>query len=303
MKEQFRDINFSEKRSYLLNKSIQVINQYDRLKIKLTLRQLYYQLVSKDFIPNKVSEYQKLSKLISDARYAGHIDWNAIEDRIRVPWRHAQWKSINDILQTAHDQFRLHRWDDQEYYVELWSEKDALTSILKPIADEWHNHYCMNRGYGSSTAMYDLSKRILNAINKEKKCVVLYLGDHDPSGLDMVRDIETRVKEFLTPYVDVDDDDYQFFKMEAIALTYKQVQKYNPPPNPAKITDPRAGSYISKYGRNSWEVDALDPEVMMDLVNQSIEKYCNVDLLDNIKEEEEELKESLRDFMGHFEAD
>lgn len=246
MIEQFRSLRFSSKNRILLEKCQVILKEYEEKGIKVTLRQLYYQMVSRGFIPNSDKEYHKLGGLLTDARYGGFIDWDSIEDRIRVPHRHSQFEDIPDLIEAAKQSYRLDRWANQDYYVELFTEKDALSSVLSPIADHWHVFFNVNRGYSSATALYDASKRFLN--EPEKKGILLYLGDHDPSGLDMIRDIQDRLNEFGCT-VDV----------IPIALTMEQIKQYNPPPNPAKITDKRAKEYIRQFGGMSWEVDALPP--------------------------------------------
>ena len=308
MKEQFRNKRFSknlriklsngqywEANTFVLIGAIsEVIEIYSEKDIRMTLRQLYYQLVAADIIPNDDSVYKKLSTLLTDSRYVGIVDWEAIEDRVRVPRVPSEWDSIPDIVQSAISSFRLPRWEGQEYYIELLTEKDALSSILAPIAHKWHVTFCVNRGYTSATAIYDMFKRVFSEVEKGKKAILLYLGDHDPSGLDMIRDIELRIQEFLVVKgIPINRDGY----VKQIALTTEQVNKYSPPPNPAKITDPRAKLYIQRYGRKSWEVDALPPDVMMSLVEKSIKSYIDIDQWNAIIDEEEGQKEKLQTIL------
>jgi len=181
----------------------------------------------------------------------------------------------------------LDRWAGQEYYVELYTEKDALSSVLYPIARKLHVAFNVNRGYSSASALYDAKDRFLAAEAGGKSCILLYLGDHDPSGLDMVRDLEVRLSEFGAT-VDV----------RHIALTAEQVREQNPPPNPAKISDPRARWYISSFGETSWEVDALRPEVMNELVEGAIREYLDEDLMNAIIEKEKDDMTQLTDFAN-----
>lgn len=292
MKETFRDKNISKPRLALLAKVCAIIEEYQAQNIKMTLRQLYYQLVARGIIANQLKEYSKLSALLTDARYNGIVDWEAIEDRIRVPVMHAQWKDVAGLIDSAKHSYRLPRWVGQEYYIELFSEKDALSSVLAPIANKWHIHFCVNRGYTSASAMYDLSKRVKRQVIAGKKVVILYLGDHDPSGLDMVRDIQDRLNEFLQYRGDV--------KVKLIALTMAQVNEYNPPPNPAKITDPRARAYIEEHGNVSWEVDALRPEVMIKLVDETVQSYIDLDKMNVIIEKEKKDMEQVEDFANEL---
>ena len=129
---------------YLLHHSIQVLDEYDALGYSITLRQLYYQLVSRDVMPNTQSYYKRPGDVITRAREAGLVDWDAIVDRGRTPVMH--WTSAASLMQAAARQFRLDRWADQPHYVELWCEKDALSSILEPISNQYHVHMMANRG-------------------------------------------------------------------------------------------------------------------------------------------------------------
>ena len=251
-----------------------IIEEYHEQEYKLTLRQLYYQLVSRDITPNKVREYTKLSTILVKGRMAGLVDWEAIEDRTRVPkipyYASSVGGAISDIIQ----QYRLDRMRDQNVYIEVWVEKDALSGVISRITEKYHVRLMVNRGYSSTTAMHDASERI---IESGKTAYILYLGDHDPSGMDMVQDIRSRLIEFNADVTII-----------PVALTDEQIEKYNPPPNPAKISDPRAIKYIKKYGETSWEVDALPPIVLNNLIEKEIQllidhqKYRNLIIQEKI---------------------
>jgi hypothetical protein len=243
MKHAFIPLKLSPQKLEMLAIIQEIIKEFQAMGYKLTLRQLYYQLVSKDLIANKQPEYSKISSLLKDGRMMGLIDWNAIEDRLRVPRIPYCCDNIQDALQDTADQYRIDRCRNQDVYIEVWAEKDALSSILYRVTEYYHVRLMVNRGYTSCSAMYEAYQRMLR---QGKSCTILYLGDHDPSGLDMVRDIKNRFEEFG---LDIE--------VQKIALTTEQVKAYNPPPNPAKITDPRAKGYIEKFGPVSWEVDAL----------------------------------------------
>lgn len=110
MIERFRELRMSPQREALLMQISQIVEEYQRQRIRLTLRQLYYQLVARDVIPNQVKEYKKLSTLLTDARYSGKVDWNAIEDRIRVPSMPSEWDDVLDLIRSAKASYRLPRW-------------------------------------------------------------------------------------------------------------------------------------------------------------------------------------------------
>jgi len=282
MKEKFREIKFQNKNVILLEKIKGILQEFDEQNIKVTLRQLYYQLVSRDIIPNKVKEYQKLSGLLTNARYSGLIDWEAIEDRARIPNIPNTFRDIKHLLEVATRSYQLDRWEEQDYYIELWTEKDALSSVIVPITDKFQIPFCVNRGYTSASSIYESAQRFLEQVEKTK--VLLYLGDHDPSGLDMDRDIKDRLEEFG---VDIE--------VLRIGLTQEQIKQYNPPENPAKETDPRAKWYFEKFGGHSWEVDALRPDVLQKLIESSILNYLDLDKFEQVRKQEQEDIRELKD--------
>ena len=163
MKETFIDVNFRQSSLDQIELCNRIIRQYQAQGFRLTLRQLYYQLVSRDIVPNTERSYKNLGKLISQGRLAGMIDWNAIEDRLRAPHKITEWDTPADIMNAVVRQYQLPRWGDQEYHVELWCEKDALAGVLRPLADEYHLTMMVNRGYSSQSAMKEAAERIYGA--------------------------------------------------------------------------------------------------------------------------------------------
>lgn len=272
---------------------LQVINnileEYEAEGYKLSLRQLYYQLVSKNIISNNIAEYTKLSVLLTKGRMGGVVDWEIIEDRVRKPHLRGSWESPKSILRSALYSYRKDRQKGQNTYIEVWIEKDALSGVLKKVCEKYHINLMVNRGYSSTSAMYDSFKRFEEQIDKGKNCVILYLGDHDPSGLDMIRDIKERLDIFG---VDVE--------VKAIALTQSQIKQYNPPPNPAKIKDKRADNYIREFGRVCWEVDALTPQTLNSLVEKHLLNYIDMDLYNQVLKDEEKDKLLLEKVMDNW---
>jgi len=287
MKESFTEKislnNANTERLYQINS---IVDEYKKDGYTLTLRQLYYQLVSRAIIPNVDGEYRKLGNVLKKGRMAGIIDWAAIEDRIRVP-RLPYWsKGVSDALQDTIDQYRINRMDGQDFNIEVWVEKDALSSIVYRVTSHFHVRMMINRGYSSLSAMYRASKRLSDGDT------ILYLGDHDPSGIDMIRDIKDRLMLFKTEV-----------NVVPIALTMEQVRKYNPPPNPAKITDSRSTGYIEKFGDKSWELDALPPKVLSDLVSEAILNLIDVEVFNKRVEIEEKHIEQLKKMMSKDEEE
>lgn len=284
-KEQFREkLGLSKKNIVLLEIVNSIISEYSEANYKLTLRQLYYQLVSRDIIPNEVREYSKLSSLLVKGRMGGAVDWSAIEDRIRVPYLPYYCDDIDSGIKDLLLQYRLDRMKGQEVYLEVLIEKDALSGVLHEVTSYYHISLMVNRGYSSCTAMYNTAKRFIR--NNGNEGIILYLGDHDASGLHMIIDIQDRLWEFGADVAVI-----------PVALTMEQIEEHKPPPNPSKITDPRAEWYISSYGESSWEVDALNPGILNDLVRSNIEEHIDLEIFNSVLEDEKEDKEKLQEMM------
>ena len=281
MKKVYKPHRFRDEALERIEECNAVIEQYQADGYRLTLRQLYYQLVSKNVIPNTPRSYKVLGNLVSDARLAGMMDWDAIEDRGRVPRAPSEFEDLQELAEAAVASYRLPRWAGQQNYVELWVEKDALSGVLWPVAKKHHITLMVNRGYSSQSAMREAALRFINN-ERDDEGVLLYLGDHDPSGEDMVRDIADRLDMFQANV-----------RVEKIALTMDQVEEYEPPPNPAKMSDSRAESYVAQHGHESWEVDALPPNVLVELIEEKLVELIDQDLLDEVLEREERDKKNL----------
>lgn len=280
--------SFKPDRLELIDKINSVIDDYQRQGYSLTLRQAYYQLVARAIIENNERSYKNVGNLINDARLAGLIDWNAIEDRTRNLQRLAHWNSPKEIIESASYQYRKDVWENQQYYVEVWVEKEALANVVGRVANELDVPYFCCRGYVSQSEMWSAAQRFRDRQRRGKTVVVIHLGDHDPSGIDMSRDIEERLMLF-----GVDEDMFMFRR---IALNMEQIDLYNPPPNPAKLTDSRCGGYIEKYGYESWELDALEPRVIHDLITTNVTEFWDYEEVKRVRalvESEKEVMESV----------
>jgi hypothetical protein len=245
-----------------------IIEEYMAQGYLLTLRQLYYQFVSRDLLPNTVKDYNRLGSIINDARLGGLVDWDAIEDRTRNLHVLPTWSSPKHILSSVAEQYKTDLWENQDHHVEVWIEKEALSGVFQRVCDEKRIGFFACRGYVSQSEMWSASQRFLHLNRRGKENIhILHFGDHDPSGLDMTRDIRDRLNIFL-------GEDMQCnFTVDRLALNMDQVDQYEPPPNPAKETDSRFWNYRQEFGDESWELDALPPDVLANLVSTEVDKY------------------------------
>jgi hypothetical protein len=281
----------------------QIVAEFKKDDYVLTLRQLHYQLVSNNWIVNHDTAYKKLGTILDDCRYSGVIDWNAIEDRGRVPFLPYWAAGIKDALNDTVSNYRLDRQEGQMNCVELWTEKDALSGILSRITNKYHIRLVINKGYTSSSAAYNAYKRIIQAISDGQRFTILYFGDHDPSGLDMVRDIKERL-EFMLINGDGNTNTKllvceNWFQVIHIGLTMEQIKKYKLTANPTKSTDTRANNYVSKFGKTCWEVDALKPHVLTSIVESWIEHEIHLELYhEMVKRESQDILKMKKKFSG-----
>jgi hypothetical protein len=323
----------------LCNEILSILSDYADQGYTLTLRQLYYQLVAGGNIRNDDVVYKKMSSILDDLRYSGNVDWEAIEDRGRVPYLPFAVDSVAEALDVIVRSFKLDRQKGQSNLIEVWTEKDAISGILKKVTSEYHVNLVVNKGYSSSSAMHKAYERFAEVLNDGRNVKVLYFGDHDPSGLDMLRDIKERILFFIVKgeqvdAMDSDDEDFtEFyrdyrnnndlfgvddglstqlygkywdsvkahywstrFEVIPIGLTMTQIDTYNPPPNPAKISDPRAAWYIKEFGAISWEVDALRPDLMEKLVEAYIRSNIDLETYNEVLSEENKGYNELKAF-------
>jgi hypothetical protein len=290
MKEAFITKRFTYSSLAMIDQVNQILMEMSAKGYTLTLRQLYYQLVSRDLIPNNLKSYKNLGSLVSDARQAGMIDWEYLEDRNRSTKGNQHWDNPAQIVKAAYNSYRIDKWAGQPWHIEVMVEKDALSGVLDPVCRRLDISYTANKGYSSSSTMYEIGKRLAQKFFQEgKKVMMIYLGDHDPSGIDMTRDVMER----LRMYADVDD-----IEVERIALNMDQIRLWNPPENPAKETDSRADGYIAQFGYSSWELDAVRPEDIDELITTLVLDLRVADLWDAAVRKEQHERAALLKFAN-----
>lgn len=250
--------------------ALEVFEQYDTA---LTLRQLYYRLVSRRLFPNTINSYKRLSRIMVKAREEGDAPLNCLEDRSRrilgrgdTGYRSAE-KFLKQRLASLKDSwkgFKMPMWDDQPYNVLISLEKDALSRLVSDIANRYAIRTFPTRGYPSFTYVQRMASYIRNRL-KGKPTVVLYFGDFDPSGVDIERDLTERLQKYRAGE----------FKVRRVALTPDQIVQYELPPMPVKKSDARTPRFVAAYGDEAVELDALEPNVFQRLVMMSIEDYID----------------------------
>ena len=245
--------------------------------VRITVRQLYYQLVAKQIIQNNLNSYKRLDSILSDARKNGSLDFSAFVDRIRRPIKTSSWLDLKDFILSVKNSYHKDKWENQENYVEVWLEKDALAGIFEPITKKYDINLAIGRGYQSLSSLNDAARRF----PKDKEIHVLYFGDFDPTGLDIPRSAEKNLNDHFGLYP----------TFEKLALTKADIDQYKLPPAPAKPTDSRTHAFVKVHGDIAVELDALPPDVLVERIEGNIIKYLDINQFKkDLHTEKEEIK-------------
>lgn len=239
----------------LLTQVQEIIDSYD---FALTLRQIYYQLVARQIIPNEQKYYKKLSRLCVAGRDEGILPEEGFADRLREVDKLSSWPDLNEFMQTVKRSYRKDKWQNQDNYIEIWTEKDALRSVLTEITYRYDVALMVARGQLSRTEVYRTAGRY--KAQSDKECHLYYCGDFDPSGLSIYDSIKKRIMDFGVS-----------INFERIALTQEQIEKYQLPSDPAKQSDPNYNKFVSIYGSGMVvELDSLPPDVLRKIIEDCI---------------------------------
>ena len=220
---------------------------------RFTLRRVYYGLVAQNIIPNTERSYKNLSATLDKARWEGLLPMTCLDDLGREVSVWESWASVAELAEDMAARFRTDWWADADPVVEMWGEKQAVAGIVEPVCSRWGVPFLACRGFSSLTALAEAADRL-----DGRSATIFYVGDHDPSGLDMDRDLQARLDRLGA---DVE--------LVRVALTAEQIEEHQLPPQPTKAKDSRAFGYSLEHG-GSWELDALPADVLAGLVRDAL---------------------------------
>jgi hypothetical protein len=248
--------------------AITILSDYAARGFTLTVRQLYYQFIARNWLPNAKKSYTNLGWAMTNGRNAGLIDWDWLEDRSRIFNVAPSWDNPADILAAAAESYREDPWlHNQRRYIEVWVEKDALSGVFEGVCADYRLRPYPHRGHDSTSMIRAAGVRLARKIEDGCDPLILSFTDHDVAGLDMRRDINERLEMYTGNPVEV----------RTLGLTRAQVDLYDLPPNFAKERDPRYPAYVREHGPHCWELDALSPDVFDRLVRDAIEAELDHD--------------------------
>lgn len=291
-KERFDFTNGKPETLRLVAQANEFIAEYRAKGLSLTVRQLYYRFVARDIIPNTFRSYKNFASMLDMGRKRGQIDWNAIEDRTRNLATYSHYEDAREFVRYTPYWYAENHWLNQDYMPEVWVEKEAQIGVIEQACNEDHVPYLACRGYLSQSEAYAAGKRFQKYISQGRKPVVFYMGDHDASGVDMSRDNFERVSLYAGA-------DIEFVRL---ALNMDQIEEYNPPPQPVKEGDSRKDKYREEHGDEVWEMDALEPQVIIDLISGAIAERKDEERWRESDEREELEKQKIRDIADNWNA-
>jgi len=294
MKLQIRDEAYYRPTKAILEHIQKVVDSYD---MPITSRQIFYRLVALGIVKNTLNGYRKVCGICSKGRYTGHLDWDKIVDDTRGTYKTQDWDDMEEAVEHTIDNFRLDRWAENADYIEIFVEKRGMINTLYPTTNKLDVHITACGGFNSTSNVWKTVKRLMNKQDQGKDITILYFGDFDPSGDCMDKVIRDRLQEF-----DLN------IELKRILLNLEHIQEYDLPVSYEVLTskadgivydklsaDPRAKRFIDKHGKlMQVEIDALDPAVLVEYVENSILEYLNESAYNRALEQEEAARKIWR---------
>ena len=248
-----------------------------------TVRQIFYQMVSRGLIEKTEASYKNtVVRLLTDLRVEGALPFNWIADNTRWMRKPKTYSSLESAIKRTAEAYRRSVWDEQDVYVEVWLEKDALAGVLWDITAAWDVPLMVTRGYASVSYLYSAAETI---ITQNKPTYLYYFGDYDPSGIDIPRNVESRLREFAP------DAEIHF---ERVAVNRQQIEDLNLPTRPTKKTDSRSKGFEGE----SVEVDAIPPDILRELAQDCITQHIDDHQYEVMQEAEQSERKVLEMFAS-----
>ena len=260
----------------------------------MTVRQLFYRLVSAGEIPNDRASYQLVSRLMTKARDDGRCEFDWIVDRSRPEYAPCVFADATEYARVMKRGYRKDYWKTQPWYVELWVEKDAIIGSIQDVTDDLGIVVRVGRGFLSTTKAHEIAEHFgsVRSSDLDKPINIFYLGDHDPSGRDIERDLKERIRGYMA----------SGFDLTRLAIHKADIRKFHLPPLKIKSSDSRSESFRKRHGEQCVELDALPPTELRRRIRDAVEHCIDSELWDRAVAVENAELSSIESFADQWSA-
>lgn len=262
---------------------------YQPANITPTVRQLFYALAVEEYVPKSEKGYSKVQRVLADARERGEYPWEGIHDSLRKVQRTSAWPCLADFFTTVRKAYKRDYWQDQPRQVEVWVEKDTIHGTVEPLTRQFQVPLLVARGYLSVSAKNEASQRLA-----DKARTLIYIGDHDPSGVNMLEQAAEWIRDRSADGVDLE--------IERIAITDEDHANPDLPHLPINTNDSRAMDYLARFGAGVVEVEALSPVDLQQRLRAALERHIEPDAWLEATVQEGEDQDKLRALLARAEA-
>ena len=297
----------------------------------MSLRGLHYQMVSRGVYSNTPANYAKLGRAMTKARENGSIPWNWLVDNLRQTNKPSSWTGLVDFIDTVKEAYRKDFWSRMPAHIEIFVEKDAMAAALQPATREYDIALHVIRGYISTSYCWTIASQWKQI---EKPIYCYYLGDWDPSGLDLERSLRQKLQLYSnrvaidTDGERFDDDDEEDsladsfpdmfglgglfcresakFHWHRLGLTRQDFNDFDLLPLRVKrkkdgsYGDKRAKPFVAKYGDQCAELDAVPPDQLRSRIETVIQEHIDQDEWARLQRVEELERETLVNFIDQM---
>ena len=252
-----------------------------------TVRQVFYQATVRGVVQKDERGYARVQRELADMRREGVLPYDWVVDSTRWMRKPVTHNSLAALLENTARTYRRDMWVDADHYVEVWVEKDALAGVIYPVTAQFDVPLMVSRGFASLSYLYEAGSYIEE---NRKPAIICHLGDYDPSGVAAADSIEAGLRHHA-PNADI--------TFERLAVTPAQIDMWNLPTRPTKVSDRRARG----FGAHSVELDAIEPARLRDLVRSAIERFVPAERMLALKTAEESERQLLRIFSRQAAAE
>ena len=264
-----------------------------------TVRQLFYLVSARGGVTKDERGYRRVQRQVLLMRREGLIPYGRIADNNRRRIHNPSYNNLGHALDETAAFYRQALWRDLLIYLEVWTEKDAMVGTMFPVTDPYDVELCVARGHSSETFAWESAETMAKQSEAGKIPVVVYVGDHDPSGVHASEDLRTRLAGFMEGRVGPEG-----FHFRRLAVNEDQIQELNLQTRETKRTDPRLRHFEQRFGKGaeSVDVDAIHPDRLRKMLADTIEAYIPDDLMAKVQAEEEAAREALEQMASNWRA-